>query len=97
MQKQAGDYLLLENLVSTTNLESLAQGYILNCRSEGKSSKTIITYQTALNNFFWYCKQSNFPDAVRKLNALHIRQFIWYLTSATGRWGRNSHKTGVNP
>jgi site-specific recombinase XerD len=93
MQKHVGEHLLLENLVSTTNLQSLAHGYILNCRSEGKSPKTIITYQTALNNFIWYCKQNNFPDTAQKLNAVHVRQFIWYLTSATNRWGNNSPKT----
>jgi len=42
MQKYAGEHLLFENLVFTTNLQSLAKGYILNCRSEGKSADTLI-------------------------------------------------------
>ena len=93
MQKHVEEHLLLENLVSTTNLQSLAQGYILNCRSEGKSPETISSYKMVLNNFIWYCKQNDFPTTAQKLNSLHIRQFIWYLTSATNRWGRNSPKT----
>jgi hypothetical protein len=44
MQNQAVDNLLLESLVSTTSLESLAKGYILNCETEGKSPKTIARY-----------------------------------------------------
>ena len=41
MQKHAGEHLLFENLVSATNLQSLAKGHILNCRSEGKSADTL--------------------------------------------------------
>jgi hypothetical protein len=41
MQKQAVDNILLESLVSITSLESFAKGYILNCKTEGKSPKTI--------------------------------------------------------
>jgi site-specific recombinase XerD len=93
MQKYVEEHLPLENLVSTTHLQSLAHGYILNCRSEGKSAKTIISYQTALKQFIWFCKHNNFPEIAQTINAIHIRQFIWYLTSATGRWGSNSPKT----
>jgi len=63
MEKQAVDRLTLENLITTTSLESLAKGYILNCRSEGKSPKTIAIYETVLKNFIWYCRQNNFPEA----------------------------------
>jgi hypothetical protein len=41
MEKQGVDSLLLQSLVSTTSIESLAKGYILNCKTEGKSPKTI--------------------------------------------------------
>lgn len=49
MEKQAVDNLLFESLVSTTSLESLAKGYILNCKTEGKSPKTISGYEMV----FW--------------------------------------------
>ena len=42
MQKYAGEHLLFENIVSATNLQSLAKEYILNCRTEGKSADTLI-------------------------------------------------------
>ena len=89
MEKQAVDYLLLEYLVSTTSLESLAKGYLLNCRTEGKSPKTISDYGMALRNFIWYCKQNSYPE-VQKLAAVHIRHFLWYLASESHRWNSTS-------
>jgi len=89
MQKQAADSLLLESLVSTTSLESLAKGYILNCKAEGKSPKTISGYEMALRNFIWYCKQQDFPE-VQKLTAVHVRHFLWYLASESHRWNSTS-------
>ena len=46
-----------------------------------------------LNNFLWFCKQNNFPTTAQKLTSLHIRQFLWYLTSETNRWRNNNPKT----
>jgi len=69
MEKQAVDYLLLEFLVSTTSLESLAKGYILNCKTENESPKTISGYEMTLRNFIWYCKQNNFPE-IQKLTGV---------------------------
>ena len=89
MKNQAGDYLLLESLVSTTSLESLAKGYILNCKTEGKSPKTISGYEMALRNFHWYCQQNDFPE-VQKLTAVHVRHFLWYLASESHRWNSTS-------
>jgi site-specific recombinase XerD len=89
MEKQAVESLLLESLVSTTSLESLAKGYILNCKTEGKSPKTISGYEMALRNFIWYCRQNDFPE-VQKLTAVHIRHFLWYLASEPHRWNSTS-------
>ena len=85
MTKQVVDQLLLESLVNTTSLESLTKGYLLNCRTENKSPKTMRGYEMALLNFAWYCKQQGFPE-VQKLTAVHIRHFLWYLGSETNRW-----------
>jgi len=72
-------------MVSTTSLESLAKVYILNCKTEAKSPKTIIGYEMVLRNFIWYCKQERFPE-VQKLTAVHVRHFLWYLGSEKNRW-----------
>jgi len=63
MENQVVDRLIIENLVPTTSLESLAKGYVLNCKVEGKSPKTIAIYEAVLKNFSWYCHQDNFPEA----------------------------------
>jgi site-specific recombinase XerD len=89
VEKQGVESLLLESLVSTTSLESLAKGYILNCRTEGKSPKTISCYEMALRNLIWYCKEQGFPE-VQKLTAVHIRHFLWYLASEPHRWNSTS-------
>ncbi|MFC2044724.1 tyrosine-type recombinase/integrase [Chloroflexota bacterium] len=89
MQKQAVDSLLLESLVSTTSLKSLVKGYILNCKTEGKSPKTISGYEMILRNFVWYCKQNDFPE-IQRLTSAHIRHFLWYLSSESHRWDSTS-------
>jgi site-specific recombinase XerD len=89
MKNQAGDYLLLESLVLTTSLDSLIKGYLLNCKTENKSPKTISGYEMALRNFSWYCKEQNFPE-VQKLTAVHVRHFLWYLASEPHRWNSTS-------
>ena len=92
MENQLVDRLTLENLIPTTSLESLAKGYILNCKSEGKSPKTIAIYEIVLKNFIWYCRQNNFPEA-NQLTAVHIRHFLWYLATESNRWGNNNPAT----
>jgi site-specific recombinase XerD len=89
MEKQVVERLTLENLFSTTSTESLAQGYILNCKSEGKSPKTIAIYETVLRNFIWYCKQNNFPE-IHQQTSVHVRHFLWYLSTESNRWGSNN-------
>ncbi|MFC2042123.1 tyrosine-type recombinase/integrase [Chloroflexota bacterium] len=89
MKKEAVDSILFESLVSTTSLESLAKGYILNCKTEGKSPNIISSYEMTLRNFIWYCKQNQFPE-VQKLTAVHVRHFLWYLASESHRWNSTS-------
>jgi site-specific recombinase XerD len=89
MEKQAVDSLLFESLVSTTSLESLIKGYILNCKTENKSPKTISGYEMVVRNFNWYCKQQAYPE-VQNLTAVHVRHFLWYLASEPHRWDSES-------
>ena len=89
MGKQVEESLLFDSLVSTTSLESLTKGYLLNCRTENKSPKTISGYEMTLRNFAWYCRQQNFPE-IQKLTAIHIRHFLWYLASEKQRWNSRS-------
>ncbi len=93
MQKQPVDRLTIQNTVSLNDMESLAQGYILNCRCEGKSPKTISIYGLVLKNFLWFCQQNHYPTEPNSINADHIREFLWYLSSSTNRWGTANPRT----
>jgi integrase/recombinase XerC len=90
MPNQVADNLLLESLISTTSLKSLVKGYLLNCRTENKSPKTVSGYDLMLRNFCWYCEQNNFPQ-IQKLTHVHIKNFLWYLGSETHRWNSTNH------
>ena len=85
----------LFNHLSETHLdiESLIKEYVLNCRCEGKSPKTISFYQGNLERFLWYCRQNKFPTSPAELMPLHFRQFLWYIASETVRWGSNSSRS----
>jgi len=85
MQNQATEHLLF----SVSSLQSLTKGYILTCRTEGKSAKTISGYQMVLNNFSWFCQNNQYPD-VQKLTPIHVRNFLWYLASEPNRWNSTS-------
>ena len=89
MSKQVVDNLLLESLVSTTSLNSLIQGYILNCRTENKSPRTIVGYKLVLNKFSLYCEQNNFPQ-IQKLTHVHVKNYLWYLGSETHIWSTSN-------
>jgi len=90
MKSQSTDHILLKNTVATTSIRSLIEGYILNCRCENKSRATIENYQYRLKCFLWFCQEQGYPDIPGDIEAVHIRQFLWYLASETNRWGNNS-------
>ena len=79
--------LSLQNYAVTTSLESLVQGYILNCKCENKSPATIDTYHRFLKCFLWYCRACCYPDSPNKITPNNIRQFLLYLASESNRWG----------
>ena len=79
----------LDESFSLTSLESLINGYVLNCKSEGKSPVTILGYQMVLRNFLWYVRENNFPE-IHGLDVVHIRHFLWYLSNETHRWGNKT-------
>jgi site-specific recombinase XerD len=90
MEKQSLDHITSQNLVTVTSLNALVQGYVFNCRCEGKSPKTVSTYEAHLKRFLSYCQQNKFPDNPHKIDAYHIRSFLQYVSSEPIRWGGNS-------
>ncbi len=60
MKSQPVEHVLLQKTFSLGSLRSLAEGYILNCRCESKSTATIASYQYRLASFIWYCQDTKF-------------------------------------
>jgi len=56
MKSQLIDRILLVNSIATISIQSAIEGYILNCRCEGKSEATIKNYQYRLKCFIWFCQ-----------------------------------------
>jgi len=48
MKSQLLDHVLINNVVPVTSITSLVDGYMLNCRCEGKSQATTKNYQYRL-------------------------------------------------
>ncbi|APV43731.1 integrase/recombinase XerC [Dehalogenimonas formicexedens] len=87
MENSPVDRLTISTLVSANSLETLIQGYLLNCRCENKSPKTVSIYRMVLDNFQWFLSHKEMPTEVHLINALHVREFLWYLASEKVRWG----------
>ena len=83
------DHSLFQNLVPTNDLNSLVQGYILNCQCEGKSLATIGTYEEHLRRFCWYnemlkafvkyLEANGYPGNMSSFNIDIVRGYILYL------------------
>jgi site-specific recombinase XerD len=89
MVNQVVDNLLLKSLVTITSLESLIKGYLLGCRTENKTAKTISGYEMVLKNFLWYAQANHFPE-IQKVTSVHIKYFLMYLTTEEHRWNSTS-------
>lgn len=86
MKSQSTDHILFNNTFSVSSINSLIEGYLLNCRCEQKSTATVTSYQYRLACFDWFCQANNYPNEPRKLTTTHIRQFLWYIASEPKRW-----------
>jgi site-specific recombinase XerD len=74
-----------------TSLSSLVKGYVLTHQTEGSSPHTVEYFRGTLNRFLWYTSQAGWPDDARVLTQWHIREFLGYVASEVGRWGRNGN------
>ena len=90
MTNRVVEDLTLQTLASTTDLKSLAQGYILNCKCEGKSEATIHYYEGMLRRFLSFCYSNGYPSDPHDITTNHIRQFLWYVANEPIRWNGSS-------
>ena len=72
----------------TIPLVRLIEGFLLSCRVENKSPKTISFYKDILDHFQWYLNKFN----ITTIDATTIRGFLGYLKDTPSRWdSTNSH------
>ena len=77
--------------VSGTSLKSLVQGYLLTKQTEGLSSYYVKYCQGILGRFLWYCDKAGWPDTAGILTEWHIRDFVGYVGSVSGRWDKTGN------
>jgi len=63
-------------------LDCLIEGFLLSCRVETKSPKTISFYRDILRNFQWYLNKFN----IETIDATTIRSFLGYVKDTVNRW-----------
>jgi site-specific recombinase XerD len=90
MTTQASKNLTLDPPQFNGNLKSLIQGYILNCRCEGKSEATIHHYDSSLRRFMSFHESNGGSLKVDEVTPDNIRHFLWYVTSEPVRWNGSS-------
>ena len=69
------------------SLTSLAKGFVLTVRTDGKSPRTVEYYEGNLRRFLWYAETEGWPDDARLITEWHIREFLAYVAGAELRWG----------
>ncbi len=84
--------IVLEQKVPTgASLTSLVNGFILTKRTECQSLETTKYYEGILKRFLWHTSQNQLSNDARLLNEWHIREFLFYVSSQTSRWGMSGN------
>jgi site-specific recombinase XerD len=60
----------------------LIEGFLLSCRVENKSPKTLSFYKNILEKFHWYLNKFG----IENIDAMAIRGFLGYLKDTPSRW-----------
>ena len=67
-------------------LDRLIEGFLLSCRVENKSPKTLSFYKNNLDKFQWYLRKFGSET----IDATTIRSFLVYVKDTTSRWDSNN-------
>jgi integrase/recombinase XerD len=78
--------------VKIPTLDQLVADYLICCRSEGKSPKTIESYSLSLRKFSEFLKQSKVVKPISEIGLSEVRRFIIYLQNDAKRWDSVSGK-----
>jgi site-specific recombinase XerD len=77
-----------QSIIYTYQLLQSVDGFLLTCRIEGKSPKTIVYYKGILDRFTWFLNE----NCVKEINTSVIRSFLGYVQSTEHRWGSNNSR-----
>ena len=69
-----------------TTIKQTVEGFLLNCKVEGKSYGTIECYSDKLKGFLWYAKNYKWPDNITEITTNHLREFLAYLRETPHRF-----------
>jgi len=71
---------------TTTTIKQAIEGFLLNCKVEGKSYGTIECYSDKLKGFLWYATNCDWPDDIIAITTNHLREFLAYLRETPHRF-----------
>ncbi len=77
-------------------LKSLIDHFQLHNRSDGKSPRTVGWYNEALGLFTDWLHQQGIPTSLKHLEEDRAREFVLYLQTRNGLWGKASSHTVNN-
>ena len=70
----------------STTIKQAIDGFLLNCKVEGKSWGTIDCYADKLKGFLWYATNYDWPDDISEITTQHLREFLVYLRETPHRF-----------
>ena len=70
----------------STTIKQAIDGFLLNCKVEGKSWGTIDCYADKLKGFYWYATNYNWPNDISEITTQHLREFLGYLRETPHRF-----------
>jgi integrase/recombinase XerC len=70
----------------STTIKQAIDGFLLNCKVEGKSWGTIDCYADKLKGFYWYATNYNWPDDILEITTQRLREFLVYLRETPHRF-----------
>ncbi len=71
----------------SNTIKQAIDGFLLNCKVEGKSWGTIDCYADKLKGFLWYASEYNWPDDPQAIDSWKVWEFLAYAGNARNRWG----------
>ncbi len=72
-------------------LHRLIEGFVLSCKVENKSPKTISFYKNNLDKFVWFLNKFG----IDTIDATTIRSFLGYLKDCPHRWDSKNYHANI--